>query len=182
MDDLVPQLDERFSDPDAQATPWANTREALETAQLFWITTVRSDGRPHATPLVAVWLDEALHFCTGAHEQKAVNLAGNPRVLLATGCNRWDQGLDVMVEGEARRVTARATLERLATAWASKWDGQWRYRVTDTGFAHDAGDDVLVFAVKPTKVLAFTKGGFSQTRYLPAEFKTDYHLERGERA
>ena len=72
-----------------------------------------------------------------------------------------------MVEGEAQRVTARATLDRLAGAWATKWDGQWQYEVTETGFAN-AGDPVLVFAVKPTKVLAFTKGRFSQTRYVPA--------------
>lgn len=169
MDDPVIRLDERFSDPDARATPWATTRQALETAQLFWITTVRADGRPHVTPLVAVWLDETLHFSTGPGEQKAVNLAGNPHVVLTTGDNRWDQGLDVMVEGEARRVTDRATLERLATEWAAKWEGQWQYEVTDTGFAHDAGDDVLVFAVKSAKILAFAKGGFSQTRYLPAE-------------
>jgi nitroimidazol reductase NimA-like FMN-containing flavoprotein (pyridoxamine 5'-phosphate oxidase superfamily) len=169
MDDPVPRLDERFSEPGAQATHWATTRDALETAQLFWITTVRSDGRPHVTPLVAVWLDEALYFGTGPEEQKAVNLAGNPHVVLTTGCNRWDQGLDVMVEGEAQRVTARATLERLATAWTAKWDGQWQYQVTDHGFVHDAGGHVLVFAVRPTKILAFAKGGFSQTRYVPAE-------------
>lgn len=169
MDDPVTRLDERFSDPNAQATPWTTTRQALETAQLFWITTVRSDGRPHVTPLVAVWLDEALHFSTGPDEQKAVNLASNPHVVLTTGGNHWDQGLDVMVEGEARRVSDRATLERLATAWSAKWDGQWQYQVTDTGFAHNAGDPVLVFAVKPAKILAFAKGGFGQTRYQPAE-------------
>jgi general stress protein 26 len=169
MDHPVAGLDERFSDPGAQAVPWVTVRRALEKAQLFWITTVRSDGRPHVTPLVAVMLDDALHFCTGPGEQKAVNLAGNPQVVLTTGCNEWQQGMDVMVEGDARRVTERAVLERLATAWTAKWDGRWRYQVTDTGFAHDAGGDALVFAVKPRKVLAFTKGGFGQTRYLPAE-------------
>ncbi|MBG0828955.1 pyridoxamine 5'-phosphate oxidase family protein [Planomonospora sp. ID67723] len=168
MDDRVPLLDERFSDPGAQATPWAATREALENAQLFWLTTVRSGGRPHVTPLVAVWLDGALHFCTGPEEQKAVNLAGNPHAVLTTGCNRWDQGLDVTVEGRARRVTARDALERLAIAWAAKWDGRWRFQPTDTGFTHDGGGPALVFAVEPDKILAFTKGGFSQTRYLPA--------------
>jgi nitroimidazol reductase NimA-like FMN-containing flavoprotein (pyridoxamine 5'-phosphate oxidase superfamily) len=167
MYDPVTQFDGRFSEPDAEPTPWATTRQALETAQLSWITTVRPDGRPHVTPLVAVWLDDALHFCTGPGEQKARNLASNPLVVLTTGCNRWDEGLDVMVEGEARRVTAPATLNRLAAAWATKWEGQWQYEVTDTGFAN-AGDPVLVFAVKPTKILAFTKGGFSQTRYIPA--------------
>lgn len=167
MSEPATRLDERFSAPDAQATSWAVTRDALENAQLSWVTTVRPGGRPHMTPLVAVWLDGALHFCTGPGEQKAQNLAANPNVILTTGCDRWDQGLDVMVEGQARRVTARDTLERLAALWATKWDGQWRFQVTDTGFAHDEGGDVLVFAVRPEKILAFGKGDrFSQTRHL----------------
>ena len=73
----------------------------LESAELFWICTVRSDGRPHLTPLVAVWLDDALYLCTGETEQKYINLRGNSSVLLVTGCNNWDQGLDVSVEGTA---------------------------------------------------------------------------------
>jgi general stress protein 26 len=164
-----PELDERFSDPGAAATPWEVTREVLETAQLFWVTTVRADARPHVTPLVAVWLDDAVHFATGSGEQKAVNLARNPHVVMITGCNRWDQGLDVMVEGEAQPVTDRPTLERLSAAWATKWNGEWQYRVVDGGFAHANGPDggglVLVFAVRATKILAFGKGEFSHTRY-----------------
>ena len=68
------KLDTRFSDPDAVATSWDEISRVLETAELFWISTVRADGRPHVTPVVAVWLDNALHFSTGANEQKAVNL------------------------------------------------------------------------------------------------------------
>jgi nitroimidazol reductase NimA-like FMN-containing flavoprotein (pyridoxamine 5'-phosphate oxidase superfamily) len=169
MGEPVAELDERFSDPGATATPWAKAREVLETAQLSWVTTVRADGRPHVTPLVAVWLDGAVHFTTGPGEQKAVNLARNPHVVITTGCTRWDQGLDVMVEGEARRVTGRARLERLAAAWATRWNGQWRFEAADDGFAHgDADGPVLVFAVKPVKVLAFGKGEFSHTRYRPS--------------
>ena len=75
MNEPVTELDTRFSDPDAVATEWDETRRVLETAELFWISTVRADGRPHVTPLVAVWLDGAIHFSTGAAEQKAINLA-----------------------------------------------------------------------------------------------------------
>ena len=99
MQDPVTELDERFSDAGAEPTPWATTRAVLEQAQLSWVTTVRADGRPHATPLVAVWLDEAVHFTTGPSEQKAVNLVGNPHVVMTIGCTRWDEGLDVMIEG-----------------------------------------------------------------------------------
>ena len=159
-------LDARFSDSGAAAAGWDETRRALEEAQLSWICTVRSDGRPHLTPLVAVWLDEALYFSTGAGEQKAVNLRGNPHVILSTGCNTWDRGLDVVVEGDAVQVTDDDVLRRLAEAWTAKWDGRWQYQVRDGSFWHsDGAGPVLVFAVTPAKVLAFAKGTFSHTRH-----------------
>jgi general stress protein 26 len=158
------ELDPRFSDPDAAPTTWDDTEQVLEQAQLSWITTVRADGRPHVTPLVAVWLDGALYFTTGADEQKAVNLRTNPHVILTTGCNQWDRGLDVVVEGDAGEVTDNALLERLAEAWREKWDGQWKFEARDGKFHHEAGT-ALVFAVAPAKVLAFGKGTFSHTRH-----------------
>ena len=162
----VTTLDQRFSDPDAAATGWDRTRRALEEAQMFWVTTVRADGRPHMTPLVAVWADRALYFCTGGREQKAVNLRGNPHVILSTGCNTWDKGLDVVVEGDAVQVTDDDALSRLAATWTAKWDGRWQYQVRDGAFRDPEGEEpVLVFAVAPAKVLAFAKGDFSHTSH-----------------
>jgi len=160
------KLDTRFSDSDAVATRWNETQRVLEHADLFWISTVRADGRPHVTPLVAVWLDDAIYFATGPSEQKAVNIKGNRYVTLTTGCNHWEEGLDVVVEGEALQVTDEGSLTRLAGAWATKWDGRWRYEVHDGAFRHQDGTGaVLVFSVTPTKVLAFAKGTFGQTRH-----------------
>jgi nitroimidazol reductase NimA-like FMN-containing flavoprotein (pyridoxamine 5'-phosphate oxidase superfamily) len=164
MDDPITALDSRFSDPDATATAWSDTRRILDSAELFWISTVRADGRPHVTPLVAVWLDGAVHFATGPAEQKALNVQHNPHVILTTGCNTWDGGIDVVVEGDALRVTDDASLEHLAAAWATKWDGRWQYKVRDGAFQHEGGE-ALVYSVSPTKVLAFGKGRFSHTRY-----------------
>ena len=158
-------LDQRFSAPGAKAADWAETAQVLEDAQLSWICTVRADGRPHLTPLVAVWLDDTLYFSTGPAEQKAVNLRGNPHVLLLTGCARWDEGVDVVAEGEAVEINDEALLARLAQAWARKWDGQWQYQVKNGRFEHQGGS-VLVFAVRPAKVLAFAKAPqFAQTRH-----------------
>src|SRR5919109_343854 len=122
-------LDARFSGPNTVATSWPAAERVLESADIFWLTTVRADGRPHVSPLVAVWLDGAIHFSTGAEEQKAVNLQTNPNVLLTTGCNNWQGGMDVVVEGTAVRQTDTATLLRLAEAWSHKWDGRWQYEV-----------------------------------------------------
>jgi len=163
MKEPTTTLDTRFSDPGAVATEWQETRRILETAELFWISTVRPDARPHVTPLVAVWLDEAIHFCTGATEQKAVNLSRNPHVILTTGCNHWDTGIDVVVEGDAVQLTDNDTLERLAKAWTRKWEGQWQYEVREGAFHHKDGGAAVVFSVRPTKILAFGKGAFSQT-------------------
>ena len=165
MREPATELDTRFSDPDAVATEWAETRRALERAELFWITTVRADGRPHVTPLVAVWLDDALHFATGPEEQKAVNLRANRNVALTTGCDDWERGLDVVVEGEAVQVTDEELLERLVEAWAGKWDGRWHYEVREGSVQHEGGGGVLMFSVTPTKVFAFAKGTFGQTRH-----------------
>jgi len=165
MNEPVTKIDPRFSDPDAVATGWDETRRVLETAELFWISTVRADGRPHVTPLVAVWLDGAIYFTTGATEQKALNLRGNPHVILMTGCNHWDAGLDAVVEGDAVPLTDDDVLERLASAWATKWDGRWQYEGRNGGLHHKNGGMALVFEVKPTKILAFAKGTFSHTRH-----------------
>ena len=81
----VTTLDQRYSDREAVAVGWDETLQILQSAELFWISTVRADGRPHVTPLVAVWADGAVHFHTGAGEQKLANLRANPHVVLTTG-------------------------------------------------------------------------------------------------
>jgi len=79
-----------------------------------------------------------------------------------------------VVEGRATRVTDQSLLERLAAIWESKlnWpfdvvDGGFRERTSEiAGMEFDAKGIALVFAVSPTKILAFGKGEpFSQTRY-----------------
>jgi hypothetical protein len=158
------ELDTRFSAPGASATAWADVREAIDGAELFWVSTVRSDGRPHVTPLPAVWRQGVMYFCTGAGEQKGVNLARNRNCVLTTGSNTWNSGLDVVIEGEAHRVTDEALLRHLAAAWESKYRGDWHFEVADGAFHHEGGE-ALVFAVVPAKVLAFSKGDFAQTRF-----------------
>jgi predicted pyridoxine 5'-phosphate oxidase superfamily flavin-nucleotide-binding protein len=157
------EFNEGFSAPGATARPWADVVEVLETSEMFWLSTVRRDGRPHVTPLPAIWLDGTLHFCAGDAEQKARNLGTEPRCILTTGTNRLHSGLDVVVEGTALRVTDQAQLQRLAGLWKSKLD--WDFTVREGGFGDPAGRVGLVFGVTPTKVLAFGKDPFSQTRY-----------------
>jgi len=158
------ELDPRFSEPDASATSWTAVRQMIDEAELFWISTVRPDGRPHVTPLPAVWCDSALYFCTGAGEQKGANLNRNANCALTTGNNAWKSGLDVVIEGQAQQVTDEVLLRRLASSWESKYQGDWHFDVANGAFHGESGE-ALVFEVVPAKVLAFAKGGFAQTRF-----------------
>ena len=155
----VTKIDRRYSAGEAEAASWADTLRVLEEAELFWLTTVRADGRPHVTPLVAAWGEDAVHFHTGTEEQKYLNLKANPHVVLTTGAATWDRGLDVVVEGPAVQVTDKATLERLAPLWLNKWDGRWKLTAREGGF-YNGGPDwtSVVFSVRPTKIYAHAKG------------------------
>ena len=160
------ELDAPYSSPDAAATDWARARSVLTNAPIYWLSTVRADGRPHVTPVIAVWRDGALHFCTGPDEQKSHNLAANANVVVTTGKNEW-AGLDVVVEGSAGQVTDDGALRELAAAWEDKYGKDWHFDVADGAFRHDAGT-ANVFTVVPAKAYAYDRdepGGATRYRF-----------------
>jgi nitroimidazol reductase NimA-like FMN-containing flavoprotein (pyridoxamine 5'-phosphate oxidase superfamily) len=156
-----------FSSADAVATQWERARAALRDAQVYWLSTVRPDGRPHVTPLLAAWMDGALYFSTGPHERKAKNLAYNRQCVLTTGANTLD-GLDIVVEGEAAAVNDEPELRRLADTFESKYG---RHFTAPEGTWFGLGEAIRsagtpVYRVAPTTIFGFGKGEhFSQTRW-----------------
>jgi uncharacterized pyridoxamine 5'-phosphate oxidase family protein len=166
----VAKLDTRYSSDGATRTEWSEARKRLEEAGVFWVSTVRPDGRPHVTPLISVWLDGSLYFCTGESERKARNLERNPHCVLTTGCNALHEGLDLVVEGDAVRVSNDVQLQRIAETYESKYGRDWRFTVRDGFFFHPGRDEsagaVLVYEVTPVKAFGFRKGAeYSQTRW-----------------
>jgi nitroimidazol reductase NimA-like FMN-containing flavoprotein (pyridoxamine 5'-phosphate oxidase superfamily) len=158
------KIDPRYGDASATAPPWHDIERLLTDAQLYWIITVRADGRPHAVPLVGVWHGGAFAFCTGSEEQKQRNLDVNPQVAVttgSTGANGWDTGKDIVVEGKAVRVSGAEALQALADAWFAKYGGDWRFEVrgdefvevSDSGAGTSSG--ARVYRVAPAKVIAF---------------------------
>jgi nitroimidazol reductase NimA-like FMN-containing flavoprotein (pyridoxamine 5'-phosphate oxidase superfamily) len=166
-------IDPRYGDASATPPPWAAIERLLMDAQLYWIVTVRADGRPHAVPLVGVWQDGAFAFCTGSDEQKQRNLDVNPHVAVttgSTGADGWNTGKDVVLEGTAVRVTDGDALRALASAWFDKYGDDWKYdvrgqefvEVSDSGAGTEGG--AWVYRVIPDKVIAFGPG-HGQTTY-----------------
>lgn len=149
--DPVTTVDTRFSMEGAPPVSRPEARQALEEAGTYWLFTVRSDGRPHVTTLIAVWNGDALYFSTGPAEQKHKNLEQNPHCILTAGTNRLDEGLDLVVEGEAVRVTDDSRLRVLAEAWGTKYGSDWHLTGSEQDPAH-------VFEVTPVRAFGFCKG------------------------
>jgi general stress protein 26 len=167
-DPLAPQTSLGvYSSPGADPTPWPVTEGALRRIQKFQLCTVRLDGRPHVTPVLAIWALDAMWFTTGDSEQKAANLTVNQHCALTAGTGTLT-GTDFIIEGTARLIADQATRDAAATAFeqAYGWqltheDGTWY----GLGAAIRTGN-VQLYRVQPDKAFAFATGGeSSQTRY-----------------
>ncbi len=116
-----------------QPLPWQAVAERLATVadagrDVFTVLgTVRPDGRPHAAPVGSLWIDDAWYVVTGPGTQKGRNLAANPACTLTA---RLD-GIDLVFNGRADRITDRAELARIATVYANQG---WPAEATDEGF------------------------------------------------
>ena len=66
--------------PPGTRFPWSRAEEVLASARNYWIGTSGPDGRPHAAPVWAVWLNGLLYFSTGRESRKGRNIAANPAV------------------------------------------------------------------------------------------------------
>lgn len=113
---------------DQELMPWSRAADALGAGSVgpsvpCFLGTVRPDGRPHSAGVGVCVLDGDLYFGSGLRTRKARNLEANPACTLSL---RLD-GIDLVVEGEARRVTDGSTLERVAAAYR---EGGWPAEVS----------------------------------------------------
>ena len=122
---------QRLGAGDPTVTPLAKARERLAEGDWYWLATAHPDGRPHMRPVLAVWLDGALHFSTSPASRKGTNLARDARCVMTTATD----ALHLVVEGEAARVHDDATRRRVAEAYASKYG--WQVTVCDGAFYAD---------------------------------------------
>ena len=167
MTEPVAELDPPYSSDDARPTSWQDATRAFADAGVYWLSTVRPDGRPHVTPIAGVWMDGSVFFSTGGHERKARNLDENRQtVVMTASTNAFHGGLDVVVDGEAASVRDGATLERLADAFATKYDDFFGFKVRDGAFTNGEGGVADVYEVAPRKAFAYGREPtFSATRY-----------------
>ena len=93
-----------------------------------WLATINPDGSPHVTGVGAIWVDDTFWFESGEGTRKARNVVRDPRCTLSVATREFD----IIVEGDAHRVTDPPTVARMAERWAA---GGWPCRVDETGRA-----------------------------------------------
>ena len=112
---------DRYGSP---ALPWSRARDLLAApspTDRFFLGTVGPDGRPHAAGVGALWVDGDFYVVSGPETRKSRNLAADPACTIAAAL----PGLDLVVEGEATRVTDEPTLEALAAKYReSGWPAE----------------------------------------------------------
>lgn len=111
---------------DEPELPWSRAAEALGEGPMgpdvaCFLGTVRPDGRPHAAGVGIVAHDDAIFFTSSPAAQKAKNIAANPAVTISI---RLD-GIDVVFEGTAERVTDHDLLDTVTALYAK---GGWPSR------------------------------------------------------
>jgi PPOX class probable F420-dependent enzyme len=134
-----------------------------------WLATINPDGSPHVTGVGALWVDNAFWFETGEGTRKARNVARDPRCTLSVAAHDFD----LIVEGEASKVTDPATVAAMAERWAAEG---WPARVDETGLALTAEYSApsagpppwFVYRLSPrtaTALLTVEPGGATRWRF-----------------
>jgi hypothetical protein len=134
-----------------------------------WLSTVNEDGSPHVTAVGALWVDGAFWFQTGTGTRKGRNVARDPRCSIAVSI----RDADVVIEGDATRVTEPGAVARIAKAWA---DSGWPAEPDDSGPGITAPFNAPsqgpppwnVYRIEPRSaivVLATEPGGLTRFRF-----------------
>ncbi len=101
----VTNLD-RYGNP---PLPWSRAHDVLAVDSLgpeipVFLGTVSADGRPHAAGIGVVWFDGDVYLTSGSGTRKSRDLAAQPACTLSIRL----AGIDLVLEGEATRVTDAA--------------------------------------------------------------------------
>jgi nitroimidazol reductase NimA-like FMN-containing flavoprotein (pyridoxamine 5'-phosphate oxidase superfamily) len=180
MTERTPVAEQPLTDG-AKTTRWAEAKQRLENPErgrTYWLATVHPDGRPHVMPLLGLWLNGAFYFVTGESTRKGKNLAGDARCVITTSSTALP-ALDIILEGDARKVTDDATLQRVADAYRSMMD--WPLdvragRVVGPNAPTAGPPPYAVYELRPTTVYGLpgiigteqgvgSAGAFSPTRW-----------------
>ncbi|HTJ36388.1 MAG TPA: pyridoxamine 5'-phosphate oxidase family protein [Dactylosporangium sp.] len=136
---------------------WDAVRDRLRDSHNYWLSTVRPDGRPHAMPVWAVWLADAVWFSSSLRSRKVRNLRINAACTITTEDGR----APVIVDGSAEIITDLEPIRAFLDATNAKYSAG-----LDMQFLDPAVNATV--RVAPREVFALEEARFTQT---PTRFR-----------
>jgi hypothetical protein len=139
--------------------PWSYVQERMTGARNYWITTATLEGKPSATPVWGVWIDDRLYFDGSPETRRGRNIAANSQV--AVHLENGDQA--VMLEGPAIILSGppdRTLAERIAADYVKK------YAADGYSPPPEQWDEGGLFVFTPRKVIAWTNFIKDATRWV----------------
>ena len=136
---------------DTDSPAGARADQRLRTDQILWLTTVRADGQPQASPVWFLWDDGTLLVYSEPAAQKLRNLAANPRV--AVHLEADEAGEDVVTIDGTATVDPDAPPSDRVEAYRAKY----RERLQAMGWtpARLARDYSVAIRIRPVRVRAW---------------------------
>jgi hypothetical protein len=156
-------------EPGTEPVPWEEVRGRFGAEKWYWLATTGPGGRPHARPVLAVWLRDKAYSTTSPGAAKGRNLRLRPECSLAARA----PGIDIVVEGPTSWVSDRHVAENVAAAYDDKYG--WPVTITEENMfdapygAPTAGSPPYrIYEIIPRVVYAFGTGdnlGARSTRF-----------------
>jgi hypothetical protein len=111
---------------------WSRARDQLvqgtpQPGLAFFLGTIGPDGRPHSAGIGPAYFAGDLYIVSGPGTRKSRDLAAHPAATVSARL----RDLDLILEGEATRITDQATLDKLAGIYR---EGGWPAEVKDEAF------------------------------------------------
>ncbi len=98
--------------------PWSWVEHQLEASHAYWLVTAGRTGKPHATPVWGIWIDEMLYFDGHPHTRWSRNLSVNPYATVHLESTNAVVILDGTVEDLTLPVEEG---KRLVQVWNAKY-------------------------------------------------------------
>jgi len=138
--------------------PWSYFCERMQASIHYWIASTDPQGRPHATPVWGVWLDETFYFDGSPQTRSGRNLAANPAVTV----HLEDGTKAVILQGDALEIHNAGIefYQQLARTYAEKYKAMGYEPAPDTWASGG------LWRVKPRLAFAWTKFPEDATRWV----------------
>jgi hypothetical protein len=171
-DTRAPERTRSLRGDDTPTTSWDVAQDRLanpESPRTTWLATVTPDGRPHLMPIIAFWIDDALHFVVGEGTRKGRNLLADARCSIGMSSTKLPS-LDLIAEGRAAPLRDPATVKRIAGYLAENaWPLEARGDEVFGPNAPTAGPPPYrIFRMVPSRVFGLP-GMFGMEQYQPDE-------------